>query len=346
VAGLIARLTGRALPKTPWDPALAGIGGVKDGPGPAGEAGFPGSTNQTRTFKGASPRDVKVESDSDTGFDQGFDGVQVRQAGRHYGEGWDNPRETMEVVTPRPRTIASLRQSSAEWFGGVPLRSDAVAPATHGAGSGLNPLMPAQNAGGHSTYDTETPRTSRQPDISGGVPGSQNVRNTIAQRYKNPPGQLHTYRSKYRADQTPLLPKGQAADGNVKQFLGTTEVTVLNRFTWNQGGVQTWSVERQMPYTGRGDGARGAALNGTRYYAEGPPIAVNAGLGSYGVARLRGGKRPVGCTEPAPWTSQFYDTTSSVGTPDAPGPGGQAPVDIYTSPDLGRGGLNATGRAG
>ena len=122
-------------------------------------------------------------------------------------------------------------------------------------------------------------------------------------------------------------------------------MSVPSRYVWDQGGVQTWSVQRQMPYGGKGDGARGASLNGTRYYAEGPPVAVNAALGSYGVSRLRGPRhRPVYFNEPAPWTSQFYDTTASVGTPDQPGPGGQAPDAIYTSPDPGRGGMNSTGR--
>ena len=72
---------------------------------------------------------------------------------------------------------------------------------------------------------------------------------------------------------------------------------------------------------------------------------MNARAGHYGVSRLRGpNHRPVYFNEPAPWTSQYYDTTASVGTPDSPGPGGQAPDAIYTSPDLGRGGLNSTGR--
>lgn len=342
MAGLIARLMGRRAPSSPFDPALEGMGGARQGPGPYGAAGFPGSTSVTRTFAGASPRTVGLESDSVSGFDQGFEGEQTTQAGRHFGEGSDSPRHTPEVTTPTPRTVGSLRRNSNEWFGGVPLRSDAIAPATHGAGSGLNPTERSADAGGHSTYDTETPRTSRQPDISGGVPGSQNVRNQIAQRWKNPPAQMHTYKSAARPDQNPVISSGEAG----AQWAYTTDVTVPNRFVWNQGGVQTWSVQRQMPYNGRGDGARGANLNGTRYYAEGPPVNMNGGLGAYGVGRLRGDKtrRPVSFTEPAPWTSQFYDTTASVGSPDTPGPGGQAPSMVYVSPDPGRGGINATGR--
>ena len=342
VAGLIAALKLRRREPDPYDPHLAGRGGVTDPPGPAGGSGFPGSTSATRVNNGKSPRDVLIRADTNVGFDQGFEGDQTTQAGRHYGEGWDNPRETVEVTTPRPRAVGSLRRNASEWFGGVPLRSDGVAPAVHTVGG--NPLMPSAAAGGHSTYDTETPRVSRQPDISGGVPGSGNVRNTIALRYQNPPGQMHTYNSASRHDQGDA---GIAESGQGGGRRGvTTEVTVQSRFVWDGGGVQTWSANRQMPYNGRGDGARGASLNGTRYYAEGPPVAVNAGLGSYGIARLRGDKtrRPVSFTEPAPWTGQFYDTTASVGTADAPGQPGQVPQNIHVSPDPGRGGLNSTGR--
>lgn len=342
MAGLIARLTGRDLPRTKFDPALAGIGGAREAPGRAGEDGYPGSTSATRTFKGASPRDAKIRADSDVGFDQGFEGTNVSQPGRAYTEGWANPRETAYVATPQPRTIGSLRRNPGEWFGGMPLRSDAVAPANHVVGQ--NTLSGAAAAGGHSNYETETPRTARQPDISGGVPGSSNVRNQVALRYKNPPGQMHTYQSAPRPDQNPRVAGESGAGGGAWSY--TTPVTVPNRRVWGAGGVQTWSALRQMPYGGRGDGARGAHLNGTRYYQEGPPVNMNGGLGAYGVARLRGDKtkRPVSFTEPAPWTGQYYDTTGSVGTADQPGPGGQSPSAIYVSPDVGRGGLNSTGR--
>ncbi len=347
MAGLIARLTGRKAPATPWDPALAGVGGARQGPGRTGASGFPGSTSVTRTFRGASPRDVKIRADQVGGFDQGFEGAETRQASRTWAEGNRNPRDTPEVTTPQPRAVGSLRRNPGEWFGGVPMRSDAVAPATHAAGSGFNPGSGSAAAGGHSVHDTQTPATSRQPDISGGVPGSNNVRNQYAQRYKNASAIMHTYLSAPRPDQNPVV-EGELGAGGGK-WASTTEVTVPNRYRWAgpQGGVQTYFMLRQMPYgkAERGGGARGAQLNGTRYYAEGPPVPLNAGLGDYGVARLRGDKtkRPVSFTEPAPWTSQFYDTTASVGSADAPGPGGQAPSAIYVSPSPGRN-LNSTGR--
>jgi hypothetical protein len=342
MAGLIAKLWKRT-PADPYDPNLAGIGGAQQGTGPAGQSGFPGSTSATRTLNGHSPRDALIRADTNVGFDQGLEGDQVRQESRAYSSGSRNPRDTPDVVTPQPKLIAVMRRAAGEWFGGVPLRSDAIAPAVHTAGG--NPLMPAQDAGGHSTYDTETPRTSRQPEISGGVPGSNNVRNTIALKYQQVPGQLHTYLSSARPDQGGAGLAESGAGGGRHGW--NTPVTVPSRFVWGNGGVQTWSANRQMPYGGRGDGARGADLNGTRYYEEGPPVAglANAGQGAYGISRLRGpNHRPVYFNEPAPWTSQYYDTTASVGTPDNPGAGGQQPQAIYVSPETGRGGLNSTGR--
>jgi hypothetical protein len=112
------------------------------------------------------------------------------------------------------------------------------------------------------------------------------------------------------------------------------------------GGVQTWSVQRQMPYNGRGDGARGADLNGTRYYATGAPVNVNGANGEYGIGRLRGpNHRPTVFTEPAPWSQNYYDTTQTTGTPDQPGPATQAPDMVYVSPSAGRA-SNSTGRTG
>jgi hypothetical protein len=95
-----------------------------------------------------------------------------------------------------------------------------------------------------------------------------------------------------------------------------------------------------MPYGGRGDGARGAQLSGQRYYATGQSGAFwNAGQGDYGIARERGGKRPVSFTEPAPWTTDFYDTTAGVAGQST----GQSPSTVYVSPSAGRA-SNSTGR--
>jgi hypothetical protein len=156
---------------------------------------------------------------------------------------------------------------------------------------------------------------------------------------------MHSYRSAPRADQAPVLPGGQAADGNVRADLVAQEVMVPSRFVM-PGGQTGWSVQRRMPYTGRGDGARGAQLSGQRFYGTGQQEQFwNAGQGNYGIARQQGSgsKRPVSFTEPAPWTQNFYDTTSEVGTADAPGSPTQGGHAVYVSPSAGRA-SNSTGR--
>jgi hypothetical protein len=352
MAGLIAALFGgKARPPDP-NP-LPGIGGRSQPPGPMGQTGYPGSTSTTRTFPGRNPRqdaggdNTTIKAETNYGFDQGLTATpQVRKAsfrGDIPGAAVRNPRLTSEVATPQPLATQRMQNNSpTEFFGGQPLQTRPGSRII-----GINPLSAAQQAGGHSVRDTETPPTQRQPVIGTGTPGAQNVRNQVAQRYKYAPGQAESYQSAARPDQAPVNPSGQASDGNVHPERVRTEVVVQSRFVFPGGGNQTWSVEREMPYGGRGDGARGADLNGQRYYGAGQSDQFfNGGQGDYGIARERGGKRPVGFTQPAPWTANFYDTTDSVGDPGNPNPyPSQAPDLVYTSPSAGRA-SNSTGRTG
>jgi hypothetical protein len=348
MAGLIAALFGgKSRPPDP-DPA-PGLGGYSQPPGPAGATGFPGSTSQTRSFPGTNPRalpttdSTTIKADTNYGFDQGLTSTpQVRQQsfrGDVRGSTTRNPRLTPSVATPQPLATWRMQHNSpTEFYGGQPLKTRQGSDNIGGNPQGRDGLHQ------DSVRDTETPMTERQPNISEGTPGAQNVRNTIAERYKNPPGQAHTYLSAPRPDQAPVNPGGQASDGNVHPERVVQAVTVPSRYVWDDGGVQTYGMLRQMPYTGRGNGARGADLNGQRYYAEGQSDQFwNAGQGDYGIARERGGSRPVSFTEPAPWTSNFYDTTDTVGTPDNPGTPTQAPDLVYISPSAGRA-SNSTGR--
>jgi hypothetical protein len=347
MAGLIAALFGGKSSPDQGQPAepARGIGGYTAGTGRAGENGFPGSTAQTRTFgvPPNTPRDVKIDAATDSGINNEPGTVaQVRQAsyrGDVRGAALKGPRATPRVATIQPLQAQQLQQNSpAEFFGGPMLKTG---PGNNTAGG--HPLTPAQAAGGHSERDTTTPWIHAQPEIAGDVPGAQNVRNTIAERYKNPAGQLHTYKSAARPDQAPVNPGGQATDGNVHPDRVTQDVTVQNRAVFPE---YTWSVLREMPYGGRGDGARGADLNGQRYYATGQQDQFwNAGQGSYGLGRLQGSgnKRPVSFTQPAPWTANYYDTTASVGTADDPNQNpAQQPDSVYTSP----GGLRASNSTG
>jgi hypothetical protein len=347
VAGLIARLLGGRPQTGPAEPAL-GVGGYTAGPGPANQTGFPGSTSQTRTFPHPpnSPRVAKIRADTDSGANNAMGTtLETRQSsyrGDVPGARIRSPRDT-PAVTGRQTAIRQEMQhnSPAEFYGGPALKTG---PGNNTAGG--EPLAPAQAAGGHSAIDTTTPLSQAQPQIGGGTPGAQNVRNTIAERYKYPGGILHSYLSAPRADQAAPNPGGQATDGNVHPGAVVQEVTVPDRYFVD--GLTSWSVLREMPYGGRGNGARGADLNGQRYYATGQETQFwNAGQGEFGIERLRGSgnKRPVGFTQPAPWTANYYDTTASVGTTTDPNATPeQQPQAIYYSP----GGLrasNSTGRS-
>lgn len=329
MAGLIAKLFGgRTRPPDP-NP-LPGIGGYHMPPGPAGQTGFPGSTSATRTRgRTVSPREVKLRVDKLNGADTALGATtetrQVSYRGDVRGGAVANPRVTGTVTMPQTAIRQSLQHNSpAEFYGGPGMKTG-----TGNNTAGANPLSRAATVGGHSVRDTETPATGREPVIGVGTPGAQNVRNSSAQRYKNPAGQVHPYQSA----PNPAAPP--------------SAVTVPNRFVYPGGGNTTWSAQREMPYGGRGDGARGADLNGQRYYSTGQAEQFwNAGQGDFGISRQRGSgrRRPVSFTEPGPWTANFYDTTESVGTTDAPGTAHQSPDLVYYSPVSGRA-SNTTGRS-
>jgi hypothetical protein len=322
MAGLIQALFGgKTRPPEP-DP-LPGQGGYSMPPGPAGQDGFPGSTSQTRTF---SPRNTGVAKLPQRGA-PGVGTPRSRQAS-YRGDNQNpvaatqSPRATEQVSAPQsaiPETLQS--NSAAEFFGGPALHTG-----TGNNTAGAHPLTPAERAGGHSMIDTTTPYSRAQSQIARGVPGSNNVRNTEAQRYKARPELSHTYKSAPRADQAQLA---AGSDGGAGLGPITTEVTVQSRFVFAGGGNQTWAVQREMPYGGRGNGARGAALNGQRYYAAGQQDQfLSQRLGDYGIARQLGNKRPVSFTQPGPWTADYYDTTTDVQS----GAADQSPDSIYVSP--------------
>ena len=352
MAGLIARLFGgKPSPAVDMEPA-PGIGGYHLGAGPANQSGFPGSTSQTRTFPSDgrspnSPRIAKIRGDYDSDANsRSGNAPEFRQSSYRADEQSpvlppQSPRSTPLISSPQTVIRQEMQNnSSAEFFGGPGLKTG---PGNQTAGA--HPLSTSALAGGHSMIDTTTPYSHAQPEI-GGAPGAENVRNSYAQKYKNPAGQLHTYKSKSRPDQAAVNPGGQATDGNVNGVGITQDVTVPSRSVFGQ---ITWGVLREMPYGGRGDGARGADLNGQRYYAAGQAGEfLNAGQGGYGIARENGAgnKRPVSFTQPAPWTANYYDTTQSVGATDSPNQNpDQQPQAVYYSP----GGLrasNSTGRTG
>lgn len=341
MAGLIRALFGgKPRPEVNTNP-LPGIGGYRMPPGRAGQTGYPGSTAATRTNRGHNPRQAKLRADSNSGWESGLsDTPQIRQEsyrGDVPGAAVRNPRATPNTTSRQP-VIAQQMQATPGTMAGGPLMRTGGGNNTAGA----NPGHRSAQAGGHSQYDTTTPWAHAQPVIGTNVPGSNNVRNEVAQRYKAKPGEYHGYKSASRGDMPPVNLGGQATDGNVHPELAVTDVTVPSRFVMFGGGNQTWSVERDMPYGGRGNGARGADLNGHRYYASGQNDQFwNAGQGDYGIARQRGAdhKRPVSFSTPAPWTTSFYDTSADVQSASTP----QSPTVVYVSPSAGRA-SNGTGR--
>lgn len=342
MAGLIAALFGGRDRPADTEPA-PGVGGYAMPPGPAGQTGFPGSTGATRTFRGRNARLAKVRSDTNTGWEDGPGTStytqQVSYRGDVPGAALHGPRDTPTVTTAQGKLRQVLQENDPSEFYGGPALKTGRGNTTAGGRPGRN----AARTGGHDVQDSQTLWSQAQAPLGGQAPGSQNVRNQVALRYKAVPGQVQTYKSAARADQAPVLDRGQNADGNVKPDLVTTEVSVPSRFVM-PGASVTFSVLRRMPYTGRGDGARGAQLTGQRYYGTGQQDQFwNAGQGDYGIERVYGSgrKRPVSFTEPAPWTANFYDTTAPVQDNSNP----QSPDAVYTSPSSGRA-SNSTGRRG
>jgi hypothetical protein len=343
MAGLIARLFGgSASPAVDTDPA-PGVGGYDLGAGPANQTGFPGSTSQTRTFPSDgsapySPRSARMRLDWDTDANSRSGTTpETRQSSSRADQrrGSASPRDTPWVTVPQTAIRQEMQHNSPrEWYGGPAMKTTDVSQ--NDTAGGYIDRTGAYSMGLQSadSRDTTTPWTAAQPEISGNVPGSQNVRNQVAQRYKNKPGDMHTYRSRSRPDQAQVNMGGQATDGNTDTAGIYQEVTVPSRFVFGDGGVQSWSVQREMPYGGRGNGARGADLNGQRYYATGQETQFwNAGQGDYGIARQRATPSPVSFTQPAPWSAGVYTTTASVGTADDPNSApAQQPDDVYISP--------------
>lgn len=344
MAGMIAALFGgRQRPPDP-DP-LPGVGGYAMPPGPYGATGLPGST-------AAAPHPLAQDTAAAT-LPRRIGGPPLRgtQTTRSSyrgdqqlpGRPAQSPTDTPPVTTPRSGIVETMQTNSPqEWFGGLPLRSG---PGNHIQGG--RPGRAAAAEGGHNVRDTTTPWTQAQPNISGNVPGAANVRNTVAQRYKNVPGDMHTYQSAPRADQAAPnndFPFGWEMGGAGNPQRASSGVTVPSRYVWAGGTNQTWSIERRMPYTSTGDGGRGARLNGSRYYGVGGyDNFANAGQGAYGQGRLSQ-KKPVSYTEPAPWTANVYLTTADVGTTDQPGPQAQAPYSISVSPGSSRAPNTSTNR--
>lgn len=295
--------SGKALPDN--DP-LAGEGGYTGARGKYGEHGFPGSTGSRRTNP----------SEASGALHDGPAGFAEADASRHadFVEGSRNPPPEFgeSAVSPPGREHSPRRGSTPDIRQPSPQeqQADLQKEATEWFGGpnreiGTSELGPDHGLG--SARNTQVQQTlgfEGTPGISRGIPGDQ---------YGKPHG--------------PQFFKGQAAapDGE-------------NRFVFGgrNGGVSSTTFDRRMPFTSRGNGARGADLNGTRYYGD---VAAQEYFGdqggSYGYGREipNGQHRPTEFYEPGPWTENFYDTTETAGSPGE----GAAPMArnmVYVSPEV------------
>ena len=277
-----------------------GIGGYRRPRGPYGEDGYPGSTAATALNPQA---------------------------------GADKTHNAPARPTPSPpygRPFTSRRTPT------IPAqRRNVIPPPAHQGGLPYQGPRNAVNPG--RVRDTE-----HRPTIvtSRGIPGGQRQRNSVYRGGRQAiPGAGHTYLS--------------ASKGN--GVAPITPVTVPSRYVYGgvNGGTDNLTgilTERRMPYTGHNAGiadafrgrlghargsVRGAVLDGTRLTLA--PVTRDTRIGKQGGGygrRIRGHQRhrPTIYAEPAPWTSKFYDTTASVGSPDVPGTAGQVRPNVYVSP--------------
>lgn len=218
--------------------------------------------------------------------------------------------------------------------------------------------LPPHRPGGDPSQPLARQMRSTSPErrmtpVIGGAPGSQNVRNKIAQRYKAVPGQVRAYRpapnpgktgaraagpSRYHPDvRVHGEPDGSPVPGMAPQP-GPPFVTVPSRYVSHEGSQEGYAVDRPLlfarggtpaPYPAGYDGnvhVRGGRLTGQRYFgtlADQQKIGLDSD--AYGIARRRGPRhRPVRFELPAPHAANFYDV--------APDPGTQSPDRIHKSP--------------
>ena len=186
------------------------------------------------------------------------------------------------------------------------------------------------------TFHPERVRDTETRDhtvISAGTPGGENVRNS---RYRGGLQAQPGTARRYKSAPNPGMGKPQT-------------ITQDSRYVFNgvNGGLdihQDTLVNRRMPYTGqdgyRGNlrhargGIRGAVNDGTRFF-QGPPVLVSQG-GAYGEeTRGKNRHRPTLFSEPAPWTSRYYDTTRNTGTPGNAGTESQVQTMVHVSPQAG-----------
>jgi len=207
----------------------------------------------------------------------------------------------------------------------------------------------------------ETRAEQRMTPVIGGAPGSQNVRNTIAQRWKANPALWRGYKPSPNPGKTGAARDGQATyhpdtfvygvpDGvpipGVPGNIAGPEVTVQSRFVSDEGSQEGYAVNRPLQFAKGGVAGypssfvsftgnqhlRGARLTGQRYFgAIQDQQEIGLPSDAYGIARARGPRhRPVRFEQPQPWTANYYDSPPESAT--------QAADMVHQSPSRPRAG--------
>lgn len=181
----------------------------------------------------------------------------------------------------------------------------------------------------------------RSAPVIGGAPGSQNVRNTIAQRYKAAPGLVRGYRPAPNPGKTGARlngpaqyhpgtivhghPDGKPVPGMDANTGPSAAVIVQSRYVSAEGSQEGYAMDRPLMFSKGGTPApypdswvrstgnhhlRGGRLTGQRYFgAIRDQQRIGLPSDSYGIARARGPRhRPVAFTPPAPWTANYRDS--------------------------------------
>lgn len=304
----------RAKPQTPRAQTLPnpGIGGYDYPRGPYGKTGFPGSTPASKRTKGQtaeSRRDRQLTATQ----------IQERDTGPEFTETWP-------TQTPKPQPS----------YGEVRFRPGTEAdPGNRFIRPNGTPRQP--RARQHRSTSAE----HRMTPVIGGAPGSQNVRNEFAQRYKARPELVREYRASPNPGKTGARfdgpsryhpdvfvhghPDGKPVPAMAPQPGYPPTVVVQSRFVSEEGSQEGYAMDRPMLFskggtparqpTGAAPHIRGGRFDGTRYFgALEDQQKIGLKSDSYGIKRARGpNHRPVRFEQPPPWTANFYDVPPDQG---------------------------------
>ena len=309
-----------------------GEGGYNYPRGPFGKTGFPGSTPAARKTK---RQDAGGRRDRQLTTTQQW-------------EDWTGEAalDTTPTETPRPQTP----------YGQVRFRPGRQTGPSRFIRAGGDPRQP------FARQMRSTSPEHRMTPIIGGAPGSQNVRNTYAQRYKARPELWRAYRPAPNPGKTGARfngpsrfhpdvivaghPDGKPIPGMAPQP-GPPEVVVQSRYVSREGSQEGYAMNRNLYFSkggtppaqprGAAPHIRGGRYDGTRYFG---PLVDQQKIGipsdSYGIKRARGpNHRPVRFEQPTPWTANYYDVP--------PNEGESAPDMIHRAP-RGRRALSGTPR--